>query len=258
MAAPAQVPQAPLSLGRLGPALRQLAAAQGSWPPHPPREVARPAQAGASIEAGAQVADRVVDAGADLVVVGGAGPTGPALVALAALLSLEPVTAVGTTGAPDWAALVATVRTGLRAVRPHLADLRALLRAAGADEVAGLTGLVTQCAVRRTPVLLSGSPPAAAAAVAADRLVPGVTRWLIAGCSPAGGAAALALSSLGLEPLLDLRLAAPAGAELALQVLVTGVHLADPAEPAAGQPAGQPPGPTAGQPPGLTEPAAGG
>ena len=87
-------------------------------------------------------------------------------------------------------------------------------------------GLVAQCAVRRTPVLLSGAPGALAAAVAADRLAPGTGPWLLLGCSPPGGAPAVASAQLRLEPLLDLRIALPEGADLALQVLLSAVDLA--------------------------------
>lgn len=231
-------PEAPLpappGLGRLGPFLVRFGAQQGAWPPLPPTHVARlfvdPARTATlaapdAVEAGAARADTLVDGGTNLVVAGGGGSPTPALVLLAALLDRDPVAVTGTTAAPGWALLVAEVRDGLRAARPHLADPTALLAAAGAIEVAELTGLLLQCAVRRTPVLLSGALDVWAAALVAHRVAPGVRDWLLAGCSPQSKAAALAVGELRLAPLLDLELDQPAAAELALGVLVGAVEL---------------------------------
>ena len=199
---------APPPLGRLGPLLLRLAALQDTWPPRRPERVV-PARDAEGLDAGAAAADALADEGADLVVVSAGGPAGPALALLAVLLDVEPVPAVGTAAAPGWAALVAEVRDGLRAARPHRTDPEALLAALGAPGLAGLTGLVQQCAVRRTPVLLSGAPGAWAAALLAERRAPGTRDALIAGCSPPPGAPALALAELGLVPLLDLRWPGP-------------------------------------------------
>ena len=222
-------------LGRLAPVLRRLAAQQGSWPPVPPAQVARVAadparttglSTDAALEAGAAAADRLVDAGVDLVVVGGGGSRTPALVLLAALLDRDPVAVTGTVGGPGWTALVTDVRDGLRKARPHLADPAALLEALGAGEVAELTGLLLQCAERRTGVLLSGAADVWAAALVAQRVAPYVGSWLVAGCSPATPVTATALAELQLEPVLDLEIDDPAGAELALGVLVGAAGLA--------------------------------
>lgn len=223
--APEAVAAVPPALGRLGPWLARLAAAQGSWPPAVPSRVV-PVPAVRGVDAGAQAADRLVDGGADLLVASGSGTAGPALALLAVLLDLEPVAAVGTGSVPGWAGLVAEVRAGLRAARPHLGDPDRLLAVTGADEVAGLAGLLLQAAVRRTPVLLSGAADVWAAALLAERTAPGTAGWLLPGCTPGGGGAAAAASELGLEPLLDLRLAGPEGADLALAVLLPAVRLA--------------------------------
>jgi len=215
---------APAHLGRLGPALLRLSAVQGAWPPRRPQRVV-PAPLADGLEAGARAADALADEGADLVVVGDGGPAGPALALLAVLLDLEPVAAVGTAAVPGWAALVAQVRDGLRAGRPHRADPDELPTALGAPHLAGLSGLLQQCAVRRTPVLLSGAPGAWAAALLTERRAAGTRSALLAGCSPPPGAPALALTELGLVPLLDLQLGRPEGADLALGVLLGAVDL---------------------------------
>ena len=217
---------APPHLGRLGPAVLRLAGVQGAWPPRRPGRVV-PAPPADGLEAGTRAADALADEGADLVVVGDGGPVGPALALLAVLLDLEPVAAVGTAAVPGWAALVAQVRDGLRAGRPHRGDPGELPTALGAPGLAGLTGLLQQCAVRRTPVLLSGAPGGWAAALLAERQAPGTRDALLAGCSPPPGASALAMTELGLVPLLDLQLARPEGADLAVGVLLAAVDLLD-------------------------------
>jgi nicotinate-nucleotide--dimethylbenzimidazole phosphoribosyltransferase len=214
----------PLELGALAAPLVRLAEAQGAWPPVVPSQVAHAPET-LSWAAGAEAADRLVDGGADLVVVAGGGERGPALALLAVLLHLEPVAAVGTASTPGWGALVATVRDGLRVSRPYLGNPDALVESVDALRIAGLAGVMNQAAVRRTPTLLSGAADAVAAAVLAERVTPGTVRWLIAGCSSPAGAGRTGLTELGLEPLLDLRLPGPEGADLALDLLRSAVGL---------------------------------
>ncbi len=240
---PADPATPPAWLGGLGPFLARWAAQRGDWPPPAPAQVARviadpdrttglaPREA---LEAGAAAADRLVDGGADLVVVSGGGARTPALVMLAALNDSDPVSVVGTTAVPGWAMLIVDVRDGLHATRPHLEDPVAMLDAAGATEVAELAGLLLQCAVRRTPVLLSGALDVCAAALVARRIAPATTGWLLAACSPADRTAQRSLSDLGLVPLLDLELDHPAAAELALGLLVGATGLAAPGAWASG------------------------
>ena len=241
---PADPSTPPAWLGGLGPFLARWAAQRGGWPPPAPSQVARvdadpdrtmslaPRDA---LEAGAATADRLVNSGTDLVVVSGGGARTPTLVMLAALQDSDPVSVVGTIAVPGWAQLVADVRDGLRATRQHLEDPVAMLDAAGATEVAELAGLLLQCAVRRTPVLISGALDVCAAALVARRIAPGTTGWLLAACSPADRAAKRALGDLGLAPLLDLELDQPAAAELALGLLVGAIGLAASGAWAAGE-----------------------
>lgn len=210
-------------LGRLDPALSWLAGAQGAWPPAAPSSVQR-VRPGAGLQAGVKEADRLADAGADLVVLTSDDDPVPGVAVAAALLDLEPVAAVGTAGQADWAALTVGVRDGLRRARAHLGDPVELLEAAGSPAVGFAAGLLAQCAVRRTPVLLDGSPVVCGAALVAERLAPGGSLWWLAGAAPPNPAAARALADLDLAPLLDLRLGGPLGAELALTVLLQAVE----------------------------------
>lgn len=225
VAAPAEVTGADRSLGALGPALERLAGMQGSWPPHVPRSVRRVVVTGGSLDSGIDAADVAADSGVDLVVLGAAGDPVPGLVAAAALLGLEPVRAVGTSAGPEWTSRTVAVRDGLRTCRPHLGNPVALLDALGSRAVAELTGLLAQCAVRRTPVLLDGSTLVAGAALVAERLAPGAAAWWLAGQAPPSPAAAAALADLRLVPLLDLGLDRAEGAVLAELVLLGGLEL---------------------------------
>jgi nicotinate-nucleotide--dimethylbenzimidazole phosphoribosyltransferase len=243
---PAPVHAAVPQLGRLAGPVRWLAAVQGTWPPHPPRHVDQhaeepggpavgdgaigPAQATASaLEVGAAAGDAAADAGADLLLADSCAPPAAALAGVAALLHLEPVAVVGTGGGAGWAALLDGVREGLRRARPHLADPAGLVLALADPALGRLVGLLAQCAVRRTPVVLGSSSTVAGAALIAERLAPGGATWWLAGDSPVHPGARRALADLGLDPLLDLRLAT-GGARPAAQVLLAGVELVQSAD----------------------------
>jgi len=226
VAPPADVPAPPRTLGRLGPALAWLAAAQGAWPPHRPTAPRSLVVAdGGSREDGQREADELADGGCDLLVLGSDGDQVPGLVVLAALLDLEPVQAVGTAAGDAWASSTTGVRDGLRTARMHVGDPDALLRAVGSAVLARLTGLLAQSAARRTPVVLDGSALVAAAAMVAERLAPGAPAWWLAGQVPPAPAARKGLAELGLTGLLDLGLSRPEGAGLAASVLEQAVEL---------------------------------
>ncbi len=186
-------------------------------------------QTSAAIDAGRQIADQEVDAGADLLIAGdmGIGNTTAATVLIAALTGIEPVAAVGYgTGIDDagWARKTAAVRDALFRAEPVLSDPVALLRCCGGADLAAMAGFCAQAAVRRTPLLLDGLAVTAAALVA-ERLAPGARLWWQAGHLSTEPAHALALAQLGLDPILDLRmrLGEGTGATLAVPVLRAAV-----------------------------------
>lgn len=186
-------------------------------------------EAVAAIAAGRDIADEEVDAGADLLIAGdmGIGNTTPSAVLVAALTNAEPVAVVGFGSGVDdagWARKTAAVRDALFRTRLVLPDPVALLRCAGGADLAAMAGFCAQAAVRRTPLLLDGMAVAAAALVA-ERLAPGARLWWQAGHRSTEPGHALALTELGLEPILDLRmrLGEGSGAALALPVLRAAV-----------------------------------
>lgn len=186
-------------------------------------------EAQAAVEAGRQIADEEVDAGADLLIAGdmGIGNTTPATILVAALTDTEPVAAVGRgTGIDDagWARKTAAVRDGLYRARRLRSDPIGLLRTAGGADLAAMAGFCAQAAVRRTPLLLDGMVVTAAALVA-DRMAPGARLWWQAGHRSTEPAHELALAQLGLEPIVDLglRLGEGTGAAVALPLLRAAV-----------------------------------
>ena len=141
----------------------------------------------AAIDAGRQVADDEVDAGADLLIAGdmGIGNTTAATVLVAAVTGSEPVAVVGRgTGIDDagWMRKTTAVRDALYRARDHVKDPPALLRICGGADLAAIAGFCAQAAVRRTPVLLDGLV-VTAAALLAERMAPGGSA-MVAGRAP--------------------------------------------------------------------------
>ena len=179
----------------------------------------------AALAAGRAIADEEVDSGADLLIAGdmGIGNTTPSTVLVAALTNTEPVAVVGRgTGIDDagWIRKTAAVRDALHRAYPVRSDPVGLLRVAGGADLAAMAGFLAQAAVRQTPVLLDGMVVTAAALVA-ERLAPGSRAWWQAGHRSVEPAHTLALTQLGLEPIVDLqmRLGEGSGAVVALPVL---------------------------------------
>jgi nicotinate-nucleotide--dimethylbenzimidazole phosphoribosyltransferase len=182
-----------------------------------------------AIDAGRQIADEEVDAGADLLIVGdlGIGNTTPATVLIAALTDTEPAAVVGYgTGIDDagWMRKTAAVRDALFRARPLSCDPVGLLRCAGGADLAAMAGFCAHAAVRRTPLVLDGVAVTAAALVA-ERLAPGARLWWQAGHRSTEPAHGVALATLALDPILDLRmrLGEGTGAAVALPVLQAAV-----------------------------------
>jgi nicotinate-nucleotide--dimethylbenzimidazole phosphoribosyltransferase len=186
-------------------------------------------EAARAVAAGAAIADEEVDGGADLLIPGdmGIGNTTPATVLTALLTGSEPHTLVGRgTGIDDetWVRKAGAVRDACRRGRPHLADPTVLLATVAGADIAAMAGFLAQAAVRRTPVVLDGVVSAAAALVA-EALAPGAKAWWVAGHRSTEPAQHAALSSLGLDPLVDvgMRLGEGTGGLLAVPILRAAV-----------------------------------
>jgi len=183
----------------------------------------------AAVQAGKQIADEEVDAGADLLIAGdmGIGNTTAATTLVAVITGTEPVAAVGRgTGIDDagWMRKTTAVRDAMYRARHHAGDPMALLQTCGGADLAAMAGFCAQAAVRRTPLLLDGVVVTAAALVA-DRLAPGARQWWQAGHRSTEPAHSLALARLDLEPIVDLkmRLGEGTGALVAVPIVRAAV-----------------------------------
>jgi nicotinate-nucleotide--dimethylbenzimidazole phosphoribosyltransferase len=183
----------------------------------------------AALGVGVDVADRLVDEGADALLTGdmGIANTTASAALVAAFTGASPTAVTGRgTGIDDdtLARKVDAVRRGLdlHALTPQRADADpvAALAAVGGLEHAALAGFVLGGAARRVPVILDGVI-AGAAALVAYALAPAAVDACLAGHRSAEPGHAHALRALGLRPLveLDLRLGEGTGAVLALPLV---------------------------------------
>lgn len=154
---------------------------------------------------GAAKADALADAGADMVLVGdlGRGLTTVATAVIGSICGIEPVKIIGRgsgIGDEAWRVKVRTIRDAMFRVRDDRAVAERVLYRLGGADFAFSTGLLAQCAVRRTPVIFDGLG-AAASALLAEMLAPGASQWWRPASQSAEPASEVALSGLMLEPL---------------------------------------------------------
>ena len=183
-----------------------------------------------ALDAGTDVAARLVAEGAACLVTGdmGIGNTTPSA-ALVAAFTERPAAEVTGRGTgiddPTLARKVAAIEAGL-ARTPLRNDPLAVLASLGGLEIAALAGFVVGGAAARVPVVVDGVI-AGAALLTAAQLVPGVVPFCFAGHRSTEPAATVVLDVLGIDPVLDLglRLGEGTGACLALPVLEAGARI---------------------------------
>jgi nicotinate-nucleotide--dimethylbenzimidazole phosphoribosyltransferase len=182
-------------------------------------------QATASVEAGIEVAELLVDRRAGILCAGemGIGNTTAASAIVAALSGRRAATVTGRgTGIDDQALerKVRVIESALRVNNPDPRDALDVLAKVGGFEIGGLAGLMLGAARRRIPVVVDGLISAAGALLAVG-LCPAVKGYLVAGHRSVEPGHRAALESLGLEPVLDLglRLGEGTGAALAIPIL---------------------------------------
>jgi nicotinate-nucleotide--dimethylbenzimidazole phosphoribosyltransferase len=203
--------------------VRSGAGAIGAEPAQTPEE------AETAFAVGMAIADAEVDSGADLLLVTslGASAAAAATAVVCAATSSEPVHTVGRAGVDDatWIRRVAAVRDAQRRTRSLELDPMDLLSHFGGPDLAAMAGFVIGAAHRRTPVVLDGLAPAAAAMVAAQ-MGPRVIPFLVVSHRGADRAHAAAIDELAVEALLDLALASDEGAGALLAVPVIDAAVA--------------------------------
>ncbi|GGN48455.1 nicotinate-nucleotide--dimethylbenzimidazole phosphoribosyltransferase [Actinoplanes campanulatus] len=185
----------------------------------------------AAVEVGIQVATTLVDQGARALLTGdmGIANTTPAATLIAVFTGASAAAATGRgTGVDDetYQHKISVVAAALERHAPDPADPLGVLAAVGGLEHAALTGFILGAAARRVPVIVDGVI-AASAAVAAAAFAPDSVAAMVAGHRSAEPGAGVALTHLGLDPLLDLgmRLGEGSGAVLALPVVSAAVRV---------------------------------
>jgi nicotinate-nucleotide--dimethylbenzimidazole phosphoribosyltransferase len=189
-----------------------------------------------ALTVGIEVANRLIDHGAKILLTGdmGIANTTPAAALIAVFAGADPAEVTGRgTGVDDetYERKVSVVRQALERHRLSsgevvAADPLGALAAVGGLEHAALAGYVLAAAARRVPVLLDGVIAASAALVAAA-LAPDAVAAMVAGHRSAEPGATVALAHLGLNPLVDLglRLGEGTGALLALPMVASAVRV---------------------------------
>lgn len=182
-----------------------------------------------AFELGAQVANDVIDAGAEILIVGdmGIGNTTPAATLIGVITRRDAVQVTGLgTGIDDhtWMRKCAAIRDAMHRGRPYLTEPMQLLAAVSGPDIAAMAGCLHQSAARRTPVILDGLIPTSAALVV-QRMDPKAREWWQAGHLSAEPAHALALERLDLKPIIDagMHLGEGSGACIALPVVQSAV-----------------------------------
>jgi nicotinate-nucleotide--dimethylbenzimidazole phosphoribosyltransferase len=200
------------------------------------RNLARePAMSGAEVraalEVGVEVARGAVASGATLIGIGemGIANSTSATALLAAFTRIRPARLAGRGAGVDDAGMqrkVAAIERALKLHRAALKDPLATLAALGGFEIAAMAGVCLAGAALNVPVVVDGYI-ATAAAVAAERLSPGLFAHLFFGHRSSEGGHALVLEKLGVRPIVDLgmRLGEGTGAALAMSVIKAALML---------------------------------
>lgn len=181
--------------------VRQVGGRVRTVPLDPPRDPA------AATAWGVHTADRLIDAGTDLLLVSAPDPVA-ARVLTAELLGMDAVEANGwpqDTEVDDatWMQQVTAIRDGLYAIRGHWTRPSDLLDLLGSRILAAATGLLLRSAARRTPCLLDGSG-AVAAGLLAQRITARAPDWWQLGHLQEHPAHRRCLGTLRLEALTRL------------------------------------------------------
>ena len=184
-----------------------------------------------AIDVGAEVARDAIADGASAIALGeiGIGNTTAAAAVTAVFAGTEATAVVGRgTGVDDDALTrkIAVVSAALRLHRPDRNDPVGVLAKVGGLEIAAMVGCALETARHRIPVIVDGFV-ANAAALAACSIDPALRDYLLASHASPEPGATIALTRLGLVPLLDLglRLGEGTGALLAVPILRTAVQV---------------------------------
>ncbi len=185
----------------------------------------KPEQLSQALNMGRQAVERATVAGAQIFIGGemGIGNTTSASALACALTGMPAGKLAGPGAGLDISGVnrkAEVIQRALRLHADHLNDPFEILRRLGGLEIAALTGSYIVCAIQGLPVLVDGFI-AGVAALIAQRINPGIKKWLIFSHRSAEPGHAVVLDALEATPLLDLgmRLGEGSGAATALPIL---------------------------------------
>ncbi|MHB9095423.1 MAG: nicotinate-nucleotide--dimethylbenzimidazole phosphoribosyltransferase [Eubacteriales bacterium] len=182
-------------------------------------------QAVQALEAGIEIAGKLVSEGAELLATGdmGIGNTTPssAILAVFSGLPVHEVTGKGT-GISDEALQnkVRVIQKALDINKPDAKDPVDVLAKVGGFEIGGIAGLILGAAYHKIPVVVDGFI-SSAGALLAKALAPNTVNYMIAAHQSMEYGHRFMLKELGLKPLLNLnlRLGEGTGAALAMNIV---------------------------------------
>lgn len=183
-----------------------------------------------ALATGETIANEEISAGAQLIIVGdlGIGNTTPSAALIGSQLGIDAARVTGRgAGLTDEGLATKTVFIQRALDRTaSIVDPKQRLASLGSADLAVAAGIYIGAARAGVPVLLDGVI-SVAEALLAEAIEPGTKAWMIAGHRSVEPAQSLALESLGLEPLLDLRmrLGEASGALTALPLVRSGVDV---------------------------------
>jgi nicotinate-nucleotide--dimethylbenzimidazole phosphoribosyltransferase len=197
------------------------------------RHVAIPESVSEAAHVGMHVIDDEVDYGTDLILIGHmSNDRGNEIRPLTTALVVHETGAdlVDAMGSDlddlTWMNVAQRARQAHQSLRECQTD--DVIQRLGSPDIASLVAALQQAAARGVPVLIDGATLAASALVA-EHLSPGSRTWWYASHRSQEQSEALALDSLGMEPMLDLgmHIGNGRGALLALPLLLASIDIAD-------------------------------
>jgi nicotinate-nucleotide--dimethylbenzimidazole phosphoribosyltransferase len=190
-----------------------------------------PKEVTSALEVGIDVTQEAVARGATLVGIGemGIGNSTSAATVLGGVTGIPTRHLVGRgTGLDDagWEHKIDVVEAALQLHRESFSDGLQTLAAVGGFEIAAMAGACLAAAAEKLPMVVDGFI-ATAAAVAAERIRPGLSQYMFFGHRSAEGGHSLVLEFLGARPILDLgmRLGEGTGAALAMKTIESALVL---------------------------------
>lgn len=173
-----------------------------------------------AIQVGVEEAEREIDQGITLLATGemGIGNTTPSSAILAVYSDAALADIVGPGTGIDEAGVLRKIKAIEKALlvnKPEPADPLDVLSKVGGLEIAGLVGVILGSAARRVPIILDGFISGAAALMAC-KLAPQVKDYIIASHLSEETGHRLMLETIGLEPMLRMRMRLGEGTGAAL------------------------------------------